>query len=234
MIVAIHQPNYLPWLGYFFKIARAEAFVFLDDVQFSKGSYTNRVQLLDAGGRLHWLTVPVSVALGDAVAAVRPARPDWPARHWDTIKGFYRQAPAFAAVAPRIRTWFAELDGTAPLSETNQVLIRAIAEALGFGCRFVRSSVLAVPKPAATDDRLVHLTKALSPSATYLSGKGGAKYQNPEKFAAAGLGFRYSAFSHPRYDQGGDAFVAGLSVLDVLFRFGWRETHDLIESSGGI
>src|SRR3546814_3690829 len=76
MIVAIHQPNYLPWLGYFHKIARADVFVFLDDVQFSKNGYTNRVRIL-GDGAARWLTIPAAVHLGDPIGAVRPARPDW-------------------------------------------------------------------------------------------------------------------------------------------------------------
>ena len=58
--IAIHQPNYLPWLGYFYKIANSDVFVFLDDVQFSKNSYTNRVQVFGKDEKMRWLTVPVS------------------------------------------------------------------------------------------------------------------------------------------------------------------------------
>ena len=75
-VVAVHQPNYLPWLGYFYKIACADVFIFLDDVQFSKNSYINRVRILHAQ-RSHWLTIPVSVTLGDPINRVRPARADW-------------------------------------------------------------------------------------------------------------------------------------------------------------
>ena len=101
MIVAIHQPNYLPWLGYFYKIARADVFVFLDDAQYSKNSYTNRVQVSEPGGA-KWLTVPVSYNFGDLISDVRPAVPDWPSRHMDTIRNYYRSAPCYRAVWPRI------------------------------------------------------------------------------------------------------------------------------------
>ena len=58
MIVAIHQPNFLPWMGYFWKIAHVDRFVFLDNVQFSKGSYQNRVKVKGPQGP-HWMTIPV-------------------------------------------------------------------------------------------------------------------------------------------------------------------------------
>ena len=80
MIVAIHQPNYAPWLGYFAKMARADVFVFLDDVQYTKNSYINRVQI-DAGGTARWLTVPVSFSFRDPINRVRAANENWPRAH---------------------------------------------------------------------------------------------------------------------------------------------------------
>ncbi len=108
-IVAIHQPNYLPWLGYFAKMARADVFVFLDDVQFSKQSYINRVQILRDDGCSRWLTVPVHVSLGQAINEVRPAKAGWARAHLDTLRGAYKAAPAFKVVWPDIEAFFGRI-----------------------------------------------------------------------------------------------------------------------------
>ena len=230
MIVAIHQPNYLPWLGYFHKIARADVFVFLDDVQFSKNGYTNRVRIL-GDGATRWLTIPAAVHLGDPIGAVRPARPDWRRRHLDTLRHFYNAAPAFGAVWPRIEEIYAGLpDGD--LAAINRSLVEAIAGELGFACRFRASSEFETGDTMG-DDRLVALVRAIAADGSYLSGAGGAKYQDEAKFAAAGLGFRYADFVHPVYDQGsGTDFIPGLSVIDAIFRLGWAGTAEMIVNPG--
>lgn len=228
-VVAIHQPNYLPWLGYFGKIAEADVLVFLDDVQFSKNSYINRTRVLGAG-KARWLTVPVSVHLGDPINRVRPARPDWPARHLDTLFNFYRGAPAFRAVWPRVEELYGALP-RADIAASNRFLIENIARELGLACRFRESSEVEVGG-ALGDDRLVALTATVAPGGCYLSGRGGADYQSPDKFAAAGLKFRYVDFTHPVYDQGGQEFTPGLSVMDAVFRLGWAAAAELLEQSG--
>jgi hypothetical protein len=232
MIVAIHQPNYLPWLGYFYKVARADVFVFLDDVQFSKGSYTNRVQILSPGGA-KWLTVPVKASLGDTIRELKVGRPDWMPSHLDTLAGMYRAAPAFRAVWPEVRAMI--LAAVADdLATVNIQLVTALSDRLGFRCRFVRSSDFSLS--AASDERLVEIALKLSPGCSYLSGAGAAKYQDPEKFRAAGLGFEYSRFVHPPYAQsahpGLPGFVPGLSVLDAVFHLGWEPTADMIQRAG--
>lgn len=228
MIVAIHQPNYLPWLGYFHKIARADVFVFLDDVQFSKGSYTNRVQILSPQGA-RWLTVPVRVSLGQAIREVGFGKPEWMSGHLDTLRGMYRAAPAFVAVWAEVREMLAGAAG-ADLAGINMRLVGALAARLGLPCRFLRSSNMTLA--SASDDRLVEITAQVAPGGTYLSGKGGAKYQNPEKFHAAGLGFAYADFVHPLYEQSAQpglaSFVPGLSVLDAVFHCGWDRAAALI------
>lgn len=72
------------------------------------------------------------------------------------------------------------------------------------------------------DARLAALVSALGAGATYLSGSGGAKYQAEETFAARGIALRYSSFTPHAYDQGHPGFLPGLSVVDALFRLGWR------------
>lgn len=224
-VVAIHQPNYLPWLGYFHKIALADVFIFLDDAQFSKNSFTNRVQVLGPGGP-KWLTVPASVHLGDAINAVRPAAADWPRRHLDTLRNYYGDAAAFREVWPQITEIYASVPND-DLATINRGLVETVSELLGLDCRFVASSTMGFSELSG-DDRLVDLVSAAAPGGAYLSGKGGAKYQDPAKFATAGLTLSYTDFEHPTYDQGASTFEAGLSLLDAVFHLGWRRAAGLL------
>jgi len=226
--IAIHQPNYLPWLGYFHKMASADVFVFLDDVQFSKGSYTNRVRILSPKGP-KWLTVPVSVHLGDPINLVRPSNGEWVNSHLDTLRGIYRDAPAFQEAWPFVEALFRSVPA-ADLAAVNEHLVRGLANQMGFSCVFRRSSEFKLS--SSSDERLVELVSQAAPHGIYLSGRGAARYQNPDKFTAAGLGFAYVAYQHPRYPQGGhlgvSRFEEGLSVLDAAFHLGWEETADMI------
>jgi hypothetical protein len=223
MIVAIHQPNYAPWLGYFAKIARSDVFVFLDDAQYSKNSYINRVQI-DAGGQARWLTLPVRYRFGDPINAVQIADVDWRRAHLDILRGCYANAPAFADV----RRWLGDIFESLPnedLAATNQSLIEALARRLGLSSRFVRSSAIAIGMHRG-DDRLISIVRSFGDGVTYLSGKGGANYQDSAKFAAAGVELVYSDFAHRSYPQGHD-FLPGLSILDALFRLGFDRTRAL-------
>ena len=83
--IGIHQPNYFPWVGYFHKIARVKKFIFLDNVQYSKGSYINRVQLL-LNDEVRWLTVPCKPKLGTEINEVRVVCNDWQEQHLNKIK----------------------------------------------------------------------------------------------------------------------------------------------------
>jgi hypothetical protein len=227
-IVAIHQPNYLPWLGFFQKIAIADIFVFLDDVQFSKNSYINRVQVLH-DGRARWLTQPVSYNFGDSINAVSLAQEDWSDRHINSLKGFYRNAPFIREILP----WLEALYGDAPqgdLAMSNMMLIQDVAAKLELKCSFKRSSTLDTAD-ASGDDRLIRIMTELAPGGRYLSGAGGANYQEAEKFEASGHQLVYRSFEHPTYTQQSDSFTAGLSIIDALFNIGWCETANLLSDN---
>ncbi len=224
-LIAIHQPNYLPWLGYFRKMALADTFVFLNDVQYSKNGYINRVQILHAG-RPRWLTVPVSARLGEAIGAVGVADPNWARSHLGSLRNFYAGAPAFKSVWPGIQALYRDLP-PGGLAVINEALIRRVCDGLALRMAFRHASEFDTGA-AAADDRLIEIVRAIDPSGQYLSGRGGASYQDPEKFRAAGIGLAYTDFRHPEYAQQTDAFVPGLSILDAIFHLGWDGTRALI------
>src|SRR5688572_22703540 len=130
-VVAIHQPNFLPWLGYFDKLARVEVFVFLDHVQFQKkgGNWANRVRMLAGGDQASWVTVPV-VRSYHGVRAINEIEIDesrpWRSKLLKTIESSYRRAPAYAEVEPVLAKLIE--NSSTRLAEYNERAVRAIAE----------------------------------------------------------------------------------------------------------
>jgi hypothetical protein len=229
-VVAIHQPNFLPWLGWFDKLARADVFVLLDHVQFprtSKGTYVNRVKLL-VGGKDAWATAPIVRASG-SVQRIDEVRVDdaqpWREKLLRTVEHNYRRAGAYDEVFPLVREVLQQPSDR--LAELNEHGVRLIADALGLDqAKFVRSSSLGASSHAT--DLLIELTKAVG-GTTYLAGSlAGSTYQEDEKFEQAGIELRLQRFEHPQYDQQVDEFVPRLSVVDALMHVGRERTRALL------
>lgn len=230
MIVAIHQPNFFPWMGYFNKIARADVFCLMDNAQFPKtgGTWVNRVRLL-IGGEAQWCTAPVTRGYS-GVRAIREmelnnATP-WREKLIGTIRANYGRAPAFAEVFPVIEPLIR--NETASLADYNVQAIRTIAAKLGLTrARLVLGSELQGLTGQATD-LLIQMTRAVGGTA-YLCGGGAGGYQEDEKFAAAGIGLVYQNFAHPVYTQAkAPEFVPGLSIIDVLMHCGFETAGRLV------
>ena len=217
MIVAIHQPNFLPWLGYFYKMARADRFVFLDSVPFAKGSYTNRVKIKTASGP-QWWTIPVVThgKLGQPIVKVQCShKEDWRKKAVMTLKTNYQKCRHFQPYADRILQVLAS--GGDGLADLNIGLIGYVCEQLGIRTPTVRSSGMAAQ--GAATDLLIVLCRELGAD-TYLSGSGGANYQDEAAFQAAGIRLIYANYLHPTYPQAFGDFEKGLSIVDLLFSCG--------------
>jgi hypothetical protein len=225
-VVAIHQPNYLPWLGYFAKMAASDVFVLLDDVQFSKGSYTNRVQI-DRAGTPAWLTLPIRHSFGATIGQTTLAREDWARSHLDTLKQSYRRAACFDATWREFEATLRAAKGS--LAEVNAHLVRWLAAQLGLATRIEMSSNLALAGDLESDARLAEIVAHMAPGGTYLSGAGGAKYQTEATFAARGVSLAYSSFNLVPYGRGSSPFLPGLSIVDALFHLGPDKTATLIK-----
>lgn len=219
-VVAIHQPNFLPWLGFFAKLARADTLVLLDDAQFQKkgGTWTNRVKLLVAGEPA-WVTVPVDRGYHGvrSIAEMRiQAEPRWREKLARTVAQSYSRAPGFDDAMPIVeRVLEQPTELLAPFNETG---IRLLAAALELDpSKLVRSSELGVA--ASGTERLIELTRAVG-GEVYLSGDGAAGYQDDSLFAEAGLELRRLGFEAPDYPQPVEPHVPGLSAVDALMSCG--------------
>lgn len=219
--VAVHQPNYLPWLGYFQKIAASDVFVFLDDVEYTSNSWINRNKIKTPDGWT-WLTVPVHGS-SELITDVEIADDRWRDTHQKSLQASYGGTDHYNAVVDIFDETYAR--SWESLCELNIHLVRSIADRLGLECRFVRSSSMDVD--AAKTERIVRLCSALDAD-RYRSGTGARSYLEPAAFEAAGIDLSFQSVEYPRYEQRFDEFVPNLSVVDPLFNLGPERTTDLL------
>ena len=216
MKVAVHQPHYLPWLGYLAKWAAADLFVFLDTVQYEKNGWQNRNRIKTASGP-QWLTVPVRAHLGTSIAdvAIDDTQP-WARRHLKAIELAYAKATSFSRYADELRELYAKpWRGLGALAVTHACWL---ATAVGIETPSQLASNLSV---TATDptERLVELCRAVG-ATTYLAGRDGARYMDLDRFRQAGIAVHAQAYEHPIYPQLHGEFVPFLSALDLLLTHG--------------
>ncbi|ANY18013.1 WbqC family protein [Bordetella pseudohinzii] len=231
-ICAIHQPNFFPWLGYFDKIARSDVFILLDDVQYSHGSWTNRVQMR-ISGQPKWVTAPVDRSYhgGRAIRDMRfsPINRGWREKVSRAIAMSYARAPYFREAFPLVEAML--MRQTESLSEFNIGAIVEICALLGIPReKLLISSDLGAVSSAT--DLLIDLTRRAGADA-YMCGGGTSGYQEDEKFRAAGIGLIYQGFRHPVYPQHGQTeFNTGLSIVDALMETGVQGTRSLLAGAG--
>ncbi len=227
-MVAIHQPNFLPWIGYFYKIAKSDIFVFLDNVQYVKNSFVNRNKVKTPQDAI-WLTVPVSFKFGELINEVKINNQiRWREKHLKTFEMNYKRVDFFEDVFEIIKGIYCSRDWQ-NLSDLNISLAEAIACYLGLNTSFVKSSTLGVE--AKSTELLMQIVKKVGGD-IYLSGFGGVKYQEETEFAKAGIKLMYSDFNHPVYKQLWGDFIPNLSVMDLLFNMG-NESTQIIKNSKG-
>jgi len=222
MKVAIHQPHFLPWLGYLHRMAQAELFVLLDHVQFERRNYQNRTQIrLD--GKPHWLTVPV-VQRSQKERIVEKEidnRLDgskwWGDSHFATLRHAYRDAGFFGTYAPAIKRLLETRH--AKLVDINQAGLDLLRDAFGIRTPLARSSELGVE--GARGDLILDICRKVGAS-TLIAGMGGSRgYLDIDAFAQAGVKIEFHQFQHPEYPQcGPQPFMPGLSAIDMLFNRG--------------
>lgn len=218
-IVAIHQPNFFPWLGYFDKIRRADVFVFLDDVQYTKQSWINRVRL-NIQGEARWITCPVrrNTMAGSIRFAEIDDTKDWRTRLQKTLEANYGRATHFASTMELLGPLIEARDTS--LGEFNMRAVKTITDTLGIETELRRQSEISVS--GASNELLVSLVTACGGDA-YLIGGGADGYHDQQAFDAAGLRVIPQAYTPSTYGPP-DRYIPGLSVIDYLMHEGFKRT----------
>lgn len=223
-IVTIHQPNYLPYLGFFQKMANADVLVFYDTALFSRQlGFHNRNRIKTPIGA-QWLTVPIQHSTVHTMRDVHIAGTEWKTQHRKMIEANYRRAPFYDPYARDLaatlkRPWTS-------LAELNQALIAVLARDLSIRTKTVLASSLPPPPTDNPTEKLIHFTQALGGD-TYLSGAGGHEYLEESKFTDIRL--RYDEFDPTPYPQMFGPFIPNLSAVDALFNCG-ASTNDLFKT----
>ena len=215
MFVAIHQPQYLPWIGYFDKLDRADVFVLLDNVQYKKNEWQNRNRIRTSQG-WQWITVPVLYKYPEKINVVKINNAvDWRRKHLNALISNYSKAPFFK----EHRLFFEETFARhwEYLGEINLHIIQYLNRALGINKEIVLASRLSLREEPT--ERLIDICKHVQTD-TYLSGKDGAKYMNFDTFAQANIQVTFQDFHHPTYSQLHEPFEPFMSIVDLLFNHG--------------
>jgi len=216
MIVAIHQPQYLPWLGYFDKMLKADVFCYLDTVQYKKNEWQNRNRIRTAQG-WQWLTVPVRYRYPQKIGEVGIDNTTrWRHKHLQALITHYRRAPHFERTISVFEEIYARRWES--IAELNLGVIRRLREMLGIGDKpDARASTLDCSEEPT--DRLIDICRALGAD-TYLAGAGGAAYMDLARFEQRGVRVIFQKFEHPVYPQVYAGFEPRLSTVDLVFNCG--------------
>jgi len=211
MLITMHQPDFLPWLGFFQRWAQSDLLLVLDDVQFIRRAWQNRDRIKTPGGPA-WLTVPVR-SKGRYHQRIAEVQIDndanWRQKHLATIEAAYRNCPGFATVFEHLERVYGQ--GHELLLELNMDLLRLFAGFMDINTPTAFASEYAVQQTSTA--RLVALARHCG-ATRYLTGAGARDYLDEALFHAAGIEVVWQQYAPPEYPQAHGAFAPMLSALD--------------------
>jgi hypothetical protein len=223
MILSAHQPAFMPWPGLLAKMNQADAFVILDDVQFERNSYINR-NLIAIAGKPHWVTVPVRMA-GHTQKTIRQMEvdesTDWRRKMWETFRHNYNKAPYWEENANGTRQYIESVEGSlSTVTRWNTYYPGLVKTSI------IRQSMLGIT--GEKQELIIKLCKNCGAD-KFLFGRNGRDYVNEEYFMDNGIMPMYQEYQYPVYQQFGEEFLPGLSIIDMLFHCGHDRTREMIE-----
>jgi hypothetical protein len=228
--VVVLQPGYLPWLGFFDQMSRADVFVYYDDVQYDKHGWRNRNRIKTHQGTL-WLSVPVRHS-GRGMPRILDVELDnrtaWARKHAATLRQAYARAPYAAEYLPALQEML--LRPWQRLVDLDIAVAGTLAAMLSIAPRVVRSSDLGID--GARSERLLRICQHLGAS-RYLSGSAAREYLDVPLFERSGIAVEWQDFAHPVYTQQHGAFVPYLSAVDLLLNCGPDSRRVLDQAKAG-
>lgn len=226
--LAIMQPYFLPYIGYFQLMAAVDVFVIYDRIKYTKKGWINRNRML-RNGRDELFTLPLSKASDSCDIIERDLAQDFDAnmllKQW---RGAYAKAPYFAEVYPLLERIMQQQNPN--LFHFIHASLVEVAHYLGITTEIRIASEVAIDHTLRGEEKVIALCEALK-AETYINAIGGTELYDREHFAARGITLNFIRAKPITYTQFGNEFVPWLSILDVLMFNprevvqGWVDQH---------
>ena len=214
-IVSIHQPNYIPWLGYFKKIQDSDVFVFLDDVDFPKNGPVNRNKIRTKEGTM-LLTIPIKYKFGNKIKEIKIDNTSkWNEKHKKGIFLNYKKANWFKQYWDELEKIYDEKYEY--LIDINMKLINFVIKKLQIQTKIIFSSELNIS--SVKSQKILEICEAVN-AETYISGVGGKDYLKVEDFASKDIKVKFQHFNHPKYNQAYKEFIPNIAAIDLILNEG--------------
>ena len=226
--IVIHQPDFLPYPGFFHRLLNADQFIVLDHVQFLHNSKSwHHRDLIRTPQGTAWLTVSVKKApQTTAIRSIELAEDvDWRSRHLNLITHHYRRSPFYAEIYPYIEDLYSLQ--CQKLVDFNLASIHMLMNLFGMQIDMAMSSELQPQGKGC--DLLVDLIQKTG-GTHYLSGTGALSYYQPEPFADAGITVQWQNYEPVTYPQRYTGFVPNLSSIDLLFNCGVQTARSKLKN----
>jgi hypothetical protein len=224
-IVSIHQPGYLPWLGFFKKIMYSDIFVFLDDVKFVKRQWHNRNQILTKDGPM-FLTVPIIKNSGENINEIKISYDEkWNINHKKSLFYNYNKSKFFEQYWDFFEKVYSKKFEN--LLELNTEIINFFIKELEIKTKIIFSSELGITEKKS--ELNLEICESLNAD-VYLSGIQGKNYLIEKDFEKKNIKIEYQNFQHPNYTQNHKSFVPNMAFVDLLFNEG-KNSKKILENS---
>lgn len=220
MKITVHQPNYIPWLGFFHRLSLSDLYVVYDNVQYIQGAVINRNKIRTSDG-WQWLTVPVLVK-GKLYQKINETKINnsekWQKRQWNTILQFYQKTEHFNKYADDIQNIIVKTQWD-KLIDLNIAFMKYFLEILSIDTKIVFSSELPIILEEGNKmDNLINICNTVE--ATHLLTGFGTDYFEKDKFIKNNIQHHELEYNHPSYTQRYNEFISHLSILDLIFNYG--------------
>ena len=225
-IATAHQPAYLPWLGYFHKIALADEFVLLDSVQFEKNSFTNRNKIKVSNGEA-WLTIPLEMK-GHITKGVNEMlideKSDWRKKHWNSLLMNYKKAPFFAKHADFFEFYYKNAT-TSKLVDFISISTNYFLNELQIKPTYKKLSELSLQ---SKKQELIVDICVVTKADLFVFGSQGKDYADVDYFKEKKINCYFQEYKHPVYSQLWGDFKPYMGIIDCLFNNGSEKTKEII------
>lgn len=214
MIATIHQPEHIPWLGFFDKMRKADLYVILDNVQFTKNNFQNRNKIFCPNNDWSWLTAPIMIE-GHTSSKISdiPLSADWTKKYWNKLENSYRHHAYFSFYKDELKQIV--FSDSKMLLELNLLYIHFFRKHLDINTPLIMASSL--PVSGKRSELLANICKEVK-ATTYLSGPSGKDYLDFSFFQQNNIEVIYHSFKPEPYPS--QKFIPYLSTLDLMFNVG--------------